>query len=89
MSLKEKINNEFVQLQAKVHSVNNVDGKKNEIGKGINQTVVKNTKNEEYIHSSFNKKVVRNTMKRKHGKLHGIRTYDICKAFLACFDDKR
>ena len=28
-------------------------------------------------------------MKRISGKRHRIRTYDVCKIYLFCFDDKR
>ena len=85
---KGKINDEFVELKKKIYSIKDVDGKKNKTGKGINQNVVKN-KHEKYIHGLFNKKVVRHTMKRIQSKLHGIRTYDVCKPSLSYFDDKR
>ena len=37
----------------------------------------------------FNKKMIRHKMKRSQSKLHRIRTYDVCKISLSCFDDKR
>ena len=44
-----KINDEFIGLKSKMHSMKNVDGKENKTGKGIDQNVVKNTNHEEYI----------------------------------------
>ena len=37
----------------------------------------------------FDKKVVRHCMKRILAKGNKIGTYDICKIYLSCFDDKR
>ena len=37
----------------------------------------------------FNKKVIRHKIKRIQAKKHKIRTYDIDKISLSCFDDKR
>ena len=34
-------------------------------------------------------KVIRHNMKRIQSKLQKIRTYDVCKISLSCFDDKR
>ena len=36
----------------------------------------------------FNKNLIRHKMKRIQSKLHRIRTYDVCKISLSCFDDK-
>ena len=47
---KVKINDEFVRLKSRMHSMENVDGKENKIGKGINQNIVKNIKHEEYVY---------------------------------------
>ena len=33
--------------------------------------------------------MIRHKMKRIQSKLHRIRTYDVCKICLSCFDDKR
>ena len=32
---------------------------------------------------------MRHNMRRIQSKLHRIRTYDVCKISLSCFDDKR
>ena len=39
---KGKINYEFPELKSKISSLNNVDGKENKTGKGVNKHVVKN-----------------------------------------------
>ena len=36
----------------------------------------------------FNKNLIRHKMKRIQSKLHRIRSYDVCKISLSCFDDK-
>ena len=33
--------------------------------------------------------MIRHNMKRVQSRLHKIRTYDVCKISLSCFDDKR
>ena len=60
---KAKIIDEFVGLKSKMHSVKDVDGKENEIGKGVNSVVVKNIKHEKYVDVLFNKKILRHNMK--------------------------
>ena len=62
--------------------------KKLKKAKGINKNVVKNKKHEEYINVIFNEKIIRNRTKRIQNKLHRIDTYDVCKIYLSCFDDK-
>ena len=37
----------------------------------------------------FDKKLIRHKIKRIQTKLHRIRTGDVCKIHLSCFDDKR
>ena len=37
----------------------------------------------------FNKKIVRHKMKKIQSKKHKLRTYEIDKVSLSCFDDKR
>ena len=50
---------------------------------------IKKLRHEEFVDVLFNKKVIRHNMKRIQSKLHKIRTYDVCKISLSCFDDKR
>ena len=33
--------------------------------------------------------MIRHKVKRIQSKLHRIGTYDVCKIYLSCFDDKR
>ena len=42
-----------------------------------------------YFDVLFNKKIIRDKMKRIQSKLHKIGTYEVCKISLSCFDDKR
>ena len=63
--------------------------KKLKKAKGINENVVKNIADQEYVDVLFNKYFISHTMKRIQTKLHGVGTYDVCKIFLSCFDDKK
>ena len=40
------------------------------------------------LHSLFNKKVLRQQMRRIQGKKHKLGTHEINKISLSCFDDK-
>ena len=42
-----------------------------------------------YFDVLFNKKIIRDKMKRIQSKLHKIGTYEVCKISLSCFDYKR
>ena len=53
--------------------------------KGVNKKI----KHKEFVDVLFNKKVIRHNMKRIQSRLYRIRTYDVCKVSLPCFDDKR
>ena len=87
--VKGNIVSEFVGLKSKMYSLVAVDGKENKKAKTVNKNVVKNTRHEEYIDVLFNKKLMRDKMKRILIKLHRIENYDVCKISLSCFDDKR
>ena len=63
----------------------NVDDEEVTKAKGVNIKI----SHEEFVDVLFNKKVIRYNMKRLQRKLHKIRTYNICKIALSCFDDKR
>ena len=64
------------------------DNEENKKAKGVNKNVVKNIRHKEYIDVLFNKKIIRDKMKRIQSKLHKIGTYEVCKISLTCFDDK-
>ena len=86
---KGKIISEFVGLQSKMYSLIDVDGKEVKKAKGVNKNLVKNRRHKEFVDVLFNKKVMREKMKRIQSKLHRIGTYDVCKIPLSCFDDTR
>ena len=55
--------------------------------------IVKSVVAEDIMHKKYhdvfiNRKIMRHTMKRIQSELHKIGTYEICKIFLSCFDDK-
>ena len=87
--VKGKIISEFVGLKSKMYSLIDVDGEGNKKAKGANKNVVKNIRHEEYLDVSFNEKLIRHKMRRIQNKLHRIGTYNVCKIYLSCFDDKR
>ena len=47
--------------------------------KRVNKHVVKNTRHKEYLDVLFNKKAIRDKMKRTQSKLHRFGTYNVCK----------
>ena len=55
----------------------------------VNNFVIKSIKHVEHIYVLFNKTEVRHNMKNIQSKFHIIRTYDVSKIPLSCFDDKR
>ena len=75
---------EFIGLKSKMYSLISVDNKEVNKAKGVN----KKLRHKEYLDVLFNKKVVRQSMKRIQSKLHEIGTYDIFKISFRCFDDK-
>ena len=83
--LEAKAIGEFVGLKSKLHSMKTIYGKESNTAKGVN---IANEFNE-FKDIFFNKKVVRHKMKRIQSKKHKIRTCEINKISLSCFDDKR
>ena len=83
--LKVKIINGFVGLKSKMYSLITVDDEEVTKAKGVNKKI----RHKEFLDVLFNKKVITHNMKRIQSKLHRIRTCDICKISLSCFDDKR
>ena len=86
---KRKIIPEFVELKSRMYSVIDVKGKENKKRKGVNSVVAKNVRHKKYRDNLINKKMMRHIMKRIQSKLHRIRTYEVCKIYLSCSDDKR
>ena len=80
-----KVIDEFVELNSKMYSMKNVEGKEYNTKKGVNIA----TEFNEFKDTFFNKKVLRHKMKRIQSKKYEIGTYEINKISLSCFDDKR
>ena len=66
-----------------------VGGQEIKKAKGVNKSVLKNTRHKEFVEVLFNKKLMRHRTKIIQSKLRRIGTYDVCKISLSCFDDKR
>ena len=81
---KGKIIREFVGLKSQMYSLISIDNKEVTKAKGVNKKT-----RQEFVDALFNKKAMRQNMKRIRSKLHRIGTYDVCKTSLSCFDDKR
>ena len=82
---KRKIISEFVGLKSKMYSLIDVNDDEVTKVKGVNKKIRHN----EFVDVLFNKKVIRQNMKRIQSIFHKIGTYNICKISLSCFDDKR
>ena len=82
---KRKIISEFVGLKSKMYSLIGVDDEEVTKAKGVNKEI----KYTEIVGALLNKKIIRHNMKRIQSKLQRIRTYNVCKISLSCFDDKR
>ena len=78
---------EFVGLKPKMYSFL-VDNNNHKKVKGVNKNVVQTIPHNEYKGILLNKKCFRHSMKRIQSKVHKIRTYEINKISLFCFDDK-
>ena len=62
-----------------------IDGKETNTAKVVNIAKEFN----EFKDTLFNKKILRNKMRRIQSKKHKLKTYEINKNSLSCFDDKR
>ena len=78
---------EFVGLKPKMYSFL-VDNNNHKKVKGVNKNVVQTIPHNEYKGILLNKNCLRHSMKRIQSKVHKIRTYEINKISLFCFDDK-
>ena len=68
-----------------MRSIEDVDGKESNTAKGVNIA----TEFSEFKDTLLNKKIMGHKMRRIQSKKHKIRTCEINKISLACFDDKR
>ena len=76
---------QFIGLKSKMYSIKKINGSESSTTKGVNIA----TEFNEFKDVFFNKKVIRHKMIRIQAKKHKIRTYEIDKIYLSCFDDKR
>ena len=76
---------EFVGLKSKMYSMKKIDGKEYNTAKGVNIAIEFN----KFKDVLFNKKIIRQKMKRIQSKKHKLGTYEIDKISLSSFDDKR
>ena len=72
------ITDEFLGLKSKMYSIKKIDGNESSTAKGVNIA----TEFNEFKDVLFNKKIIRQKMKRIQAKKH-------IKISLSCFDDKR
>ena len=82
---EEKIIDKSVALKAKIHSTKNIDDKEFITAKVSNTS----TEFNELKNIFFNKNIFRDKMKRIQSKEHKVKTCEISKISLPCFDDKR
>ena len=86
--VKGKIISKFIGLKSKMYSLVTIDNEEMKKAEGVNKIVVKNRRHKEFVDVLFNKKMMRNKMKRIQSRLHRGGNYDVCKVSLSCFDDK-
>ena len=68
-----------------MYSIQKTDGKECNTAKGVSIA----TEFHKFNNVLFNKKIIRDKMKRIESKKHKLGTYEIDKISLSCFDDKR
>ena len=76
---------EVVELKPKKYSIKKIDGREHNTAKGVNIAIEFN----KFKDILFNRKIIRHKMKIIPSKKHKLRTYEIDKISLSCFDDKR
>ena len=64
------------------------DNREHKKAKGVSKNVVAVISHNEFKDALLNKKCLRHSMNRIQSKDHKIRTYEINKISLSCFDDK-
>ena len=76
---------EFVGLKSKMYSIKENDGKEHNTAKRVSIA----TEFDKFEEVLFNKRIIRQKMKRIQSKKHKLGTYEIDKISLSYFDDKR
>ena len=79
-----KINDEFVGLKSKLHSMKNIDGKETNRAKEVSVA----TEFKKFKHTLLNKKIMKHKMRRTQAKKHKLGTYKINIISLSCFNEK-
>ena len=79
------ITDQFIGFKSKMYSIKTINDSESCTTKGVNIA----TEFNEFRDVLFNKKVIRQKMKRIQAKRHKIGTYEIDKISLSCFDDKK
>ena len=81
---------EFIGLKSKMYSYVKEDETGNRTAKGIKKSVIKNDiKHENYKQTLFNNEQMHHKMKTIRSQRHQIGSYEINKASLCSYDDKR
>ena len=73
---------EFVGLKSRMYSIKKIDGKEQNAAKWVSIA----TEFDNFKDILFNKKIIRQKMKRIESKKHNLGTYEIDKISLSCFD---
>ena len=76
---------EFVGLKPKMYSIKKIDGKEHNTAKWVSTA----TEFDRFEDVLFNKKIIRQKIKRIQSEKHQLGTYEIDKISLSCSDDKR
>ena len=81
---------EFVGLRSKMYSYIKDNNKEQKTAKGIKKNIIKNNiKHNNYKETLFNNKQMHHKMKTIRSQNHQIKSYEINKVSLSCYDDKR
>ena len=75
----------FVGLKSRMYSMKKIDGKEYNAAKGVSIA----TEFDKFKDVLFNEKIIRHKMKRIQSEKYKLRTYEIDKISLSCFDNKR
>ena len=80
---------EFIGLKSKMYSYVKDNEKGGKTAKGIKKNIIKNNiKHEDYKNTLINNKRMHHKMKTIRSQRHQLRSYEINKVSLSCFDDK-
>ena len=81
---------EFISLRSKMYSYIKDNQKGGMTAKGIKKNIIKNDiKHEDYKRTLLNEEQMHHKMKTIRSNKHQLKSYEINKVSLSCFDDKR